>query len=286
MDYFKASETRKSIREFKASPVSENQINEIRTYFKESKSLIAGIETELVVVSAGIDNIIKANAGYQGLTFDAPCYLLLLSEVKNGYIENAGYRNEGLILKAVSMGLDCCWLTVDDGEAMKKALQIDTDKQVVTVTALGYGKEEKMLLTSHIKNPSNVEFTKREGHVAPKISLSELIYEGEWEQKAELGEERVDSSLRNAFYAASYAPTFLNRQSYRFIMDAGTVVLVKILDALTGEFDARLNCGATIFNFTAVLSQYRPYETEWIIGEPKKSYIIPANCEIMGYCNI
>lgn len=286
MDYFELTKTRKSIREFKDLPVSEKQIAEIEAYFKECRYLAPEIAVELEVICHGAEEYLKDGAGYQGLSFEAPCYLLLLSQAEKAYIENAGYINESLMLKVTSMGLDSCWLTVNDGEAIKEAMKLHTDRQVVTAMAIGYGYKERPTLRAHIKTPSNVEFITREGHVAPKISLSELVFEQEWNKIADLSEERIDTGLRKALQAASFAPAFLNRQSYRFIMDGGVLVLVKILDSLTGELDALLNCGAVMFNFAAVLSQYRPHEIAWVLAKPEKTYNLPGNCKIIGYCNI
>lgn len=286
MNYLEWTKERKSIRSFKDQPVSECNKEAVKCHFRECERLVADIKTELLVVCEHTEEYFKDSVGYQGKSFDAPCYLILLSEVKTAYMENAGYISESILLKVISMGMDSCWLTVNDGEAIRKAKQLDTDMQVVSVIAMGYGIKEKSLLRSHIKTPSDVEFTEREGHVAPKIALSELLYEGKWGEKADLSVNRIDSSLRNAFLAASFAPSFLNRQSYRFILDGGTVVLVKIMDSLTGEADAKLNCGAVMYNFAIVLSQYRPLEIHWIVEQPKKAYVLPTNCEAVGYCHI
>ena len=76
----------------------------------------------------------QGNAGYEGLTFEAPAYLLLLSEVKPGYLENAGYMNEDMILHMTDLGRDSCWLTVDDDPALRAALKIGDGKKVASVS--------------------------------------------------------------------------------------------------------------------------------------------------------
>lgn len=286
MDYLKAAENRKSIRDFKETPVADRQVKEIEDYFAVCRRLEPETDVEMVTVHCDFGGCMEGNAGYQGMMFNAPCYLVFLSEVKGMYVKNAGYITEDMILKLTDMGLDSCWLTVLDGEGLKKSLELRTDKQVVSVVAFGHGKQEKGLLRLDIKSPSDVKVTTREGHVAPKIKLEEMVYGETWGKGISLDDDQADESLHNAFYAASLAPTFLNRQPYRFIRDSGVVVLVKLLDTMTGEVDARLNCGAVMLNFAAVLSERRPVEPKWILEKPEKEYVLPANCEIAGYCLI
>ena len=60
---------------------------------------------------------------------------------------------------------------------------------------------------------------------------------------------------------------------------------MKMMDSMTGELDARLNCGAVMLNFAAVLDERRPFPTEWTIGS-LNGYELPADCEIVGYCSL
>ena len=58
-----------------------------------------------------------------------------------------------------------------------------------------------------------------------------------------------------------------------------------MMDSMTGELDARLNCGAVMLNFAAVLDERRPFPTEWTIGS-LNGYELPADCEIVGYFSL
>ena len=100
----------------------------------------------------------------------------------------------------------------------------------------------------------------REGHLAPKISLAQMVYGDAWGKEADLDEMYIDDGLREALYAASYAPTFLNRQSFRLLL-------------------------AVMLNFAAVPDERRPFPTEWAIGS-LNGYELPADCEIVGYCSL
>lgn len=286
MNYNKAAENRKSIREFTDKSISEEQMSALKANFAECRRLIPEINTEFLIVDGPKNQYLKDYVGYEGLSFQAPAYLILLSEVKPGYVENAGYMNEDMILHLTDIGLDSCWLTVGDELALRIFLDIRSDMKITAITAFGCGKKERGLTRLHIKSFSNVDVVTREGHVAPKISLSEMVYGDTWGKEADLDENFIDDGLRNALYAASYAPTFLNRQSFRLLMADGMIILVKILDSLTGELDARLNCGAVMLNFAAVLEEWRPFKPEWKPGRPQGCQELPADCEAVGYCKL
>ena len=221
MDYRKAAEARKSIREFTDKPVSGELKEALKKSFAECRRLVPDIKTEILILDQSECGCLQGNAGYEGLTFEAPAYLLLLSEVKPGYLENAGYMNEDIILHITDMGLDSCWLTVDDDPALRAALKIGDDRKVAAITAFGYGKKERSLTRLHIRSISDVDVITREGHLAPKISLSQMVYGDAWGKEADLDEMYIDDGLRDALYAASYAPTFLNRQSFRLLLADG-----------------------------------------------------------------
>lgn len=285
MDYRKVAEARKSIREFTDKPVSGELKEALKKSFAECRRLVPDIKTEILILDRSECGCLQGNAGYEGLTFEAPAYLLLLSEVKPGYLENVGYMNEDIILHMTDMGLDSCWLTVDDDPALRAALKIGDDRKVAAITAFGYGKKERSLTRLHIRSISDVDVITREGHLAPKISLAQMVYGDAWGKEADLDEMYIDDGLRDALYAASYAPTFLNRQSFRLLLADGKAILVKMMDSMTGELDARLNCGAVMLNFAAALDERRPFQTKWTLGS-LSGYELPADCEIVGYCSL
>ena len=83
---------------------------------------------------------------------------------------------EDVYKRQTDMGLDSCWLTVDDDPALRAALKIGDDRKVAAITAFGYGKKERSLTRLHIRSISDVDVITREGHLAPKISLAQMVY--------------------------------------------------------------------------------------------------------------
>lgn len=283
MNYYDLIQKRKSTRAFKEKSISAEQIEEIRAYFPVCQRLVPEINVEFYTFYDKASEDLNGVAGYGGVMISAPYYLVLLSETSDHYLENAGYICEDLILKLTDMGLDNCWISFADGDAVKHALHITNDKQPVAIIACGYGIPEKDSTRLDIKSPSDVHVTKRKGHIAPKITIEDMVYYQQWGKPIEDYENLVDPVLDKAFFAASLSPTFLNRQPYRFILDSGMVVLVEREDELTNDMNARLNTGIIMLNFGSVLSSGW-YSSKWVIGQPDRSYDLPEGHTIIGYC--
>lgn len=259
-------EQRKSIREYKNKELSDKQIAEIQEYFADVPKLTPDTAVELRICTGDAKVRLEGIAGYQGKAFGAPAYLILLSEKADYYLENAGFIGESLILKLTDMELDNCWLTLDDSNAAKNALQITSDKEIVTIIACGYGKRERKLQRLDIKNPSNVTFTKREGHVAPKIAQHEMVYLNEWDQEVDWSENMIDPLLDTSFYAASLAPSMLNRQPYRYVLQQRRILLFVKKEELISETDTLLDAGATMLNFHAAFTDRNTTSQGWTLG--------------------
>ena len=292
MNYFEIIDNRKSIRDFKEDPVENKKAIPLLEYYSKARCLNPSIRTEATIAIGENAAKLKGRVGYQGISFNAPAYFILFSEKKEGYLENAGYLTEDMILTLTDAGLDSCWLTVTDEKFLidnfKKDICLDGDYTAVSVIAFGYGVEEPDKTYLHIVTPSEITVTEREGHLAPKISLEEMVFEKNWSVPADLSEDYVDEGLLNAFYAVSYAPSFLNRQPTRLIydQDTGKVLLVRLPDPIITANDARLGSGAAMLNFALALSDRRPKEEKWTPGKPETAYKIPEGAEIIAYFTV
>lgn len=283
MKYMEKIEKRKSIREFRGKELEAGTIREIEEKFSGLHRLIPYIPVELAVRTGDVKQRLEGVAGYRGNSFMAPAYLIVLSGKDDNYMENAGYITEDLCLTLTEMGISHCWLTVENSDAVKKAALIDSDKEAVTVIACGYGKREKMKKRLDILNPSNVLFRKREGHVAPKIAQEELVYQSRWGNPVDWDQGGMDPLMDQAFYAASLAPSFLNRQPYRYLLKDRLVILCVKREEMTLDQDTFLDLGATMMNFDAIASQQD--DVDWVMGAPAgiDGLGIPEEYEIAAY---
>ncbi len=289
MKYVERIEKRASIREYKGKEISQKLQEELFEFYRnEIHRLDSSIHTELRIFTDDAKNRLEGVAGYRGQAFGAPAYLVLLSEKKEYYLENAGYMGEDMILKLVDMDLDSCWITVDDSDAVKKALLIESDLEVATVIAFGYGKKETAVNRLDIQTPASVKFTSRKGHVAPKISQEDLAYKETWGTKMDWDTNAVDPLIDKAIHAASLSPSFFNRQPYRFVFFGKTLIAFAIKDEVSSNEDILLDVGAMLLNFMVSYEEYGSLSCKWNLGEPENISEIhaPDNYKAVGYFNM
>ena len=254
MNYLELIENRNSIRDFHKKKVEQSKIDELISFFNSSPKLI-DVDVQ-ILVSADDDTASRLSgvAGYRGNTFNAPAYITILSEEKDNYLINAGFVSEHILLKLEEMGLSSCYLTCDDDDIVKKALLIDSDLAVATVIAFGYGKKEKDTTKIDIHSPSNVSISSKSGHIAPKIAVTALAFDSDFNTPYNFDDEYADPVIADALYAASLSPSFLNHQNYRFVINGTHIYLFNQLDEMVTDDDNFLGLGAAMLNFHMILS--------------------------------
>ena len=213
MNYLELIEKRNSIRDFLKKPVEQAKLDEITGFFNSAQNLF-DVNTQLLIFSnEDTAQRLTGVVGYRGNAFNAPSYLVMLSEEKDNYLINAGFVSEHILLKLEEMGLSSCYLTCDDDDIVKKALLIDSDLAVATVIAFGYGKKEKDTTKIDIHSPSNVSISSKSGHIAPKIAVTTLAFDSDFNTPYNFDDEYADPVIADALYAASLSPSFLNHQN-------------------------------------------------------------------------
>ena len=259
MNYSALIQNRKSAREFTDRYVSFEDIDKVKAYYTNRvRRLLPEIETELRLFGLDARSVLEGAAGYKQFLVGSPQYMVLLSAKAPGAGENVGYIMEDLILKLADMGLDACWLTFTDSEYVKTALEIDSPLDVAAIAAFGYGVKNTKRLRVNAQSMSNIDIAAQRQYFAPKKGISDLVFLDTWGNRDGV-EEFIgfyDDMLWEAFYAASLAPSYLNRQPYGFVLRDGRVYLVQIPDQHTDEIDGRLNLGIVLLHFSAVAEKW------------------------------
>ncbi len=271
MNYADLITRRKSIREFHSTGIMHSQQAVIRGFFNnECHRLIPDLDMELLLLDKNYNagDKMEGMIGYGGYAFHAPLYLIILSDHSPYRLYNGGYMGEDMILKLTDMGLSTCYLTVSRGDIVKEILNIDSPKDVVSVIAAGYGKKERVINRIDIVSPSNVNFVSVEGHIAPKIAEDEMV----WYDR--IGEKVPDwsylpPSLDTALYHASLAPSYLNRQPYRYLIAGKYLLVLEKQDIRTSTSDVQIDLGITMLNYTASISQSNMPNAVWHMGVPE-----------------
>lgn len=286
MEYKKLISNRKSVRDYKKTALKDEHINEIKDYVNKSKKLISDIEVEALIMGNEVFDKLNGKAGYKGFMLDAPNYVILLSEKKENYIKNAGYIGEEIVLKALDMEIGSCWVTFNDSDLVKSNLNINSDKEVVAIIALGYddNKTKVINIPKIGANESKTKIEKVADNTSERLGVEELVFLNQWGCNA-TADDLENRALLDAFHFARLAPSTFNRQPWRFILDDGMVVLAVRNDEHTGTYEEEIDAGIVMLYFEAIVDATLT-DITWILEAPEKNYNIPEEYMIVGYCNI
>jgi len=286
MEYKKLISNRKSVRDYKKTALKDEHIKELKAYANKSKKLISDIEVEILIMGNEVFENLNGKAGYKGFMLDAPNYAILLSEKKDNYIKNAGYIGEEIVLKALDMQIGSCWVTFNDSDLVKSNLGINSDKEVVAIIALGYDDNKTKIINIPTigANESKTKIEKVADNVSERLGVEDIVYLNKWGCSA-TADDLENRALLDAFHYARLAPSTLNRQPWRFILDDGMVVLAVRNDDHTGTYEEEIDAGIVMLYFEAIVDVTLT-DITWILEAPKKDYNIPEEYVVVGYCNI
>jgi hypothetical protein len=171
---------------------------------------------------------------------------------------NGGFIMQDLLLKLEDMDLNSCWLTFASSEEIKEVLGIDSELDVVAIAAFGYGKKTTRLLRLNFRSMSDVDIQAKYRYMEPKRAMKDMVFVDSWGNNRNLDRYIgfFDDMLWEALYAATLAPSYLNRQAYGFILHGGNVSLIRRPDSYNTPVDGDLSLGAVLLHFTAVAEEW------------------------------
>ena len=284
MNYRALIQNRKSVREFTDKQVPYSALEEIKGYYLNSvRRLIPELETQLYFFGTSTRAALEGAAGYHRFLVGAPQYLVLMSEKNPLAHLNAGYIMEDLILKLTDMDLDSCWLTFTDSEEVKEALGIESELDVSAIAAFGYGKKTVKRLRLNIRSMSNVDLVAKHRYMEPKRSVYDLAFLNTWGNTRDLDDYIgfFDDMLWEGLYAASLAPSYLNRQAYGFLLHGGNISLVSRPDIYNTPIDGDLSLGIVLHHFSTVVEGWGEKRI-WHFGEMDGSPTLPEGHRLIA----
>lgn len=287
MNYKELIPERKSIRDYKRTLVKEHLLNEIKDFAISGRKLIEDIEVEILIKNKDeVYEQLKGVAGYNGNMLEAPHYMVMLSDRKDYYIENTGYIGENLMLKAFELGVGSCWITFSDESKVKENLGITSDKELTALIALGYA-ENKTKVINQMKtgdNYSKADMRVVEDNTSERLGIEDVVFMKEWGNQADESDLRL-RGLLDGFHYARLAPSTLNRQPWRFIIDDDKVVLAVRDDEHTNEYEEKIDAGIVMLYFEAIIDNTL-FDLSWTMGKPEKDYHVPKEFLVVSYCHI
>ena len=258
MNYSALIQNRKSFREFTDKQVPFSALESIKNYYGSVRRLLPEVKTELYFFGTDARAALEGAAGYNQFLVGAPQYLVLLSQQHPLAHINAGYIMEDILLKLEDLELDSCWLTFTDSAEIKGVLGIESDKDVSAILAFGYGKKTVKRLRLNFRSMSDVDIKAKYRYMEPKRSVNDLVFIDTWGNGHDLDRYIgfFDDMLWESLYAASLAPSYLNRQAYGFLLHDGCISLVARPDRYNTKIDGDLSLGIVLLHFSAVAENW------------------------------
>ena len=284
MNYSALIQNRKSFREFTDKQVPFSVLEDIKHYYANSvHRLLPQLKTQLCFFGTDARAALEGAAGYNQFLVGAPQYLVLLSEQHDLAHLNAGYMMEDLLLKLADLELDSCWLTFTDSQEIKSVLGIDSELEVAAIAAFGYGKKTVKRLRLNIRSMSDVDIKAKYRYMEPKRSVNDLAFVDTWGNSRELDRYIgfFDDMLWEALYAASLAPSYLNRQAYGFLLHDGSISLVSRPDRYNTKIDGDLSLGIVLLHFTAVAENWVG-KLCWSFDSSSEGLQLPADHKLIA----
>ena len=94
-----------------------------------------------------------------------------------------------------------------------------------------------------------------------------------------------DDMLWESLYAASLAPSYLNRQAYGFLLNQGNVWLVRRPDQYTTKDDGELSLGIVLHHFSSVAENWMG-KLNWRFYPEASALELPEGHEAVAVCSL
>jgi nitroreductase len=273
--------------DYKEDLTSPQILDEIKNFNKKERTLIEDIKVEVIIKDKDeVYEPLKGLAGYKANMIEAPHYLIVVSDEKDFYIENTGYVCQNIMIKALELGVGSCWITFKDQDEIKKKLEIDTEKKVTALIALGYDDNKTKIVYENVSeyNPSKADIKIVDDNISFRIGIEQIVYIGEWGKNADPN-DLSNRGILDGFAYSRLAPSTLNRQPWRFIVDDGMVVLALRSDEYINNYESKIDMGIIMLYFESIIDTTLT-DVNWNMGKPEKDYKVPDDYSIVGYCNI
>lgn len=209
INLFEAMEQRHSVRAYTDRKIEGEVKEKLEQKIKECND-DSGLCMQLVCNEPkAFDGFMAHYGKFSGVTN----YIAIVGPKGGGFEEKVGYYGEKIVLFAQQLGLNTCWVALTYSK-IKGAFTVKKGEKLHLVIAIGYGKNNGTL--HHSKTAQEVS----------KVNGSTP----EWFKKG------IEASL--------LAPTAMNQQKYKFILDGN-----KVSSVCGNGFYTKVDLGIAKYHF-------------------------------------
>ena len=141
----------------------------------------------------------------------------------------------------------------------------------------------QLRLRLNIRSMSDVDIKAKYRYMEPKRSVNDLAFVNTWGNSHDLDRYIgfFDDMLWEALFAASLAPSYLNRQAYGFLLHDGSISLVSRPDSYNTKIDGDLSLGIVLLHFAAVAENWAG-KIQWNLAPAADGLQIPADHKLIA----
>ncbi len=188
MDLWEAMRARHSVRQYQDRPLDEEAVDALKAEVARCNQE-SGLHIQLVLDEP---KAFDSPMAHYGKFSGVKNYIALIGASNGALEETCGYYGERLVLLAQQLGLNTCWVAVTYSK-IKEAFTAAPGEKLCAVIALGYGVNQG---TAHVSKPMD--------------KVAEAV-------------EPAPGWFRKGVEAALLAPTAVNQQKFRFILEENRV---------------------------------------------------------------
>lgn len=256
--WYPAIEKRRSRRQYNQEPIPEAIWRQLAIFIKDLNREIGGARA--VLVDEAPSSIFKGAIGPYGKVKGAPAYVALIGDMSESMVqETIGYLGECIILEATVYDLATCWIGgFFRPKAVAGQVPLFGQERILAVSPLGYASsdytwEEKILSGF--------------GNAFKRKSLDSLC--------TGLEPEKWPEWMTPALEAARQAPSAVNRQPWKFVLDEHSVTIQIDEEANNHDISKRLDCGIAMLHLE-VGARYAGAEGYWepLTGQAVAKYTV------------
>lgn len=243
--WYEATKARHSTRTYNGQLLSSDLLTHLNKFTETLNMKLRG--ARVVLVEKNPDKVFKGIIGSYGKVKDAPIYAAFIGDLSDTNAqEKTGYLGELFIIQATALGLSSCWIGgFFDSEAVKEHIKTGETEKILAVSPLGYGTNVTSLQEKLMKGM--VGSYKRK-------SLHELC--------SGLDESKWSEGIKSALELARLAPSAVNRQPWRFTVEADAIKVSVDSEKFSLGVSKRLDCGIAMAHIE-IGAAFHGLEGDW-----------------------
>ncbi len=230
--WYKVIESRRSRRHFEDKLPKPNHLKRVQTVCDEFRPF-PGVRSVLIQESP--DNLYKGIIGSYGTVKGAKAFIACIGNMRVKAVEEQiGYVGEAVVLDAEATGLNTCWIGgMFRREIVESLVTLEKNEQVHAIIPFGYARK-------------SLNFEERVmagfGIMHRRKPLSELV--------TGLKKEQWPGWMPLALEAARMAPSAVNRQPWKFLIEESSITVAVNDKSLRREsvMSKRLCCGIAMLH--------------------------------------